>query len=51
MTGPFIPGERAFQSHYIGGLVGPTFGLDILRKTKNCFILFPNFEFLSLFSK
>jgi hypothetical protein len=34
-AGRFNPRERAPDTHWIGGWVGPTAGLDAMAKTKN----------------
>jgi hypothetical protein len=37
----FTPGERAPGTHWIGGWVGPRFGLDDVERRKFFFIIHP----------
>jgi len=32
----FTPGERASGTHWVGGWVGPSAGLDMVVRRKNC---------------
>jgi hypothetical protein len=42
-SGCYSPGERGPCSHWIGGRVGPTTGLDAVENEKN-FLLLPAIE-------
>jgi hypothetical protein len=47
--GRFTPGERAPDTHWIGGWVGPRAGLDDVEKRK--FLTLPGLEFRPLGSQ